>query len=83
MTTKANEPVFICQPYLVEDVRHILLVGRLLYVAQLWGILGGNEAVITHQGHTHIGHLVALEVDLACLVTCTCIMYGEITKLQW
>lgn len=50
--------------YLEEDVRDVLLGTGLFGEAQLGGVLAGQQALVPHQGHALIGHLVALEVHL-------------------
>lgn len=57
--------------YLIEDVWDVLLVGRLLDIAELRRVLGWHETVVSHKRHALVGDLVALKVYLVLGVTCT------------
>lgn len=57
--------------YLVEDVWHVLLRAGLLSVAQLGSVFAGQQALVSHQGHALIGHLVSFKVNLIIWTTCT------------
>lgn len=55
--------------YLVKDIRDILFIARFLNIAQLRHIFGGQQAIVSHQGHALVGNLVAFKVDLVIIVT--------------
>lgn len=57
-------------PHLVEDIRHVLLAAGLLGVAQLGRVPAGQQALVPHQGHALVGHLVPLKVHLVVRTTC-------------
>lgn len=56
--------------YLIKHIRHVLLAAGLLGIAELRGILAGQQAFISDQGHALIGHLVPFKVDLVVGATC-------------
>lgn len=57
-------------PHLVEDIRHVLLAAGLLGVAQLGRVPARQQALVPHQGHALVRHLVALKVHLVVRTTC-------------
>lgn len=58
-------------PHLVEHIRNILFIWRLLDITKLWGILSWDKTVIPDQCHTNIGHLIPLKMYLTSLISCT------------
>ena len=56
--------------YLIKHIRHVLLAAGLLGIAELRGILAGQQAFISDQRHALIGHLVPFKVDLVVGATC-------------
>lgn len=56
--------------YLVKHIRHVLLAAGLLGVAELRGVLAGQQALVPDQRHALIRHLVALEVHLVVGASC-------------
>ena len=56
--------------YLIKHIRHVLLAAGLLGVAELRGVLAGQQALISDQRHALIGHLVPFKVHLVVGATC-------------
>lgn len=57
--------------YLIEDVRDILLTARLFRIAEFRDIFAGQQALVPHQGHALVRHLVALKMYLVIRTTYT------------
>lgn len=49
---------------LEEDVRDVLLGAGLFSVAQLWSVFAGQEALVSHQSHALVRHLVPFKMHL-------------------
>lgn len=56
--------------YLIEDVRDVLLTARLFSISEFRSVSAGQQALIPHQGHALIRHLVALKMYLVIRTTC-------------
>lgn len=56
--------------YLIKHIGHVLLAAGLLGVAELGGVLAGQQALVPDQRHALVGHLVALEVHLVVGAAC-------------
>lgn len=61
----------LTQAHLVEDVWYVLLRARLFSVAQLGSVFAGQQALVSHQSHALIGHLVSFKVHLVVWTACT------------